>query len=140
MPTSQALFPGSGGQSLKEPSECQTLQPPDKPTEHPQPTYRPPDWPTDPLTSRAHLDDLPLLEGQLLLGSIRVRGHGEGVVVEQSHEDAGREVLNPRVRLWTLVEVWGEQVPPTGAIWGPGSSWSAYPDPLQARHTGRHVL
>lgn len=37
-----------------------------------------------------NLDDLAFLERQLLVGGVRVRRHGHGVVVEESHEHPGQ--------------------------------------------------
>lgn len=35
----------------------------------------------------SHPNDLPLFEGQLLIGCVRVGGHGQGVVVKEGHKD-----------------------------------------------------
>lgn len=58
-----------------------------------------------------HLYYLPLLKGQLLIGTIRVGGHGDGVVVEQRHE-------NPRQVVWLrfLVIIGGSAITATVAI------------------------
>lgn len=50
------------------------------------------DWTTALCGSGKHLDDLALFEGQLLVSSIRVGGHGQRVVVKQGHKYT-RQVL-----------------------------------------------
>lgn len=59
-----------------------------------------------------HLDDLAFFKGELLLCSIWVWGHGERVVVKESHKDPGRELFGTRVSFRLFIEVWRKAVSP----------------------------
>lgn len=87
-----------------------------------------------------YLDDLSFFEGKLLFCSIRIWGHGEGVVVKQSHKDAGRELLGTRVSFRFVIEVWRKAVSPGVLIWSmQGTEHGGYVTPVEqfggAAHT-----
>lgn len=63
-------------------------------------------------TAASHLDDLALFERQLLVSRVRVWGHGEGVIVKQSHKYT-RQVL--RVRLLVVLRGAALSPVPVGA-------------------------
>lgn len=57
-----------------------------------------------------HLDDLAFLERQLLISSVGIRRHGQGVIVKESHKHTGH-----LLRLGLLVVIRGATSPPVPA-------------------------
>lgn len=67
--------------------------------------------------SHQYLDDLSFFEGKLLFSSVWVWGHGQWVIVKQSHKDTGWELLSTRVSFGLIIEVWRKMVSPGVFIW-----------------------